>query len=135
VNAKLRVLQSGPSVSVQDLGRPGHLRFGVTCSGVMDRTSYAIANAALDNPPSNPVLEISLGGIILNCLEGTVSMAIAGGSFSALLNDKPLPPWSTFTVSTGDTLTVRPGVWGSWCYLAFAGQLDSKRWLDSYSVS
>jgi len=100
----------------------------------MDRTSYAIANAALDNPPSNPVLEISLGGIILNCLEGSISMAIVGGSFSALLNDKSLPPWSTFTISTGDTLTVRPGAWGSWCYLAFAGLLDSNRWLDSYSV-
>ncbi len=134
MNVKLNVLQVGPSVSVQDQGRPGHLRFGVTSSGVMDRTSFAMANAALDNPPTNPVLEISLGGIILNCVEGNMSLAIVGGSFTVMLNDNQLPPWSIFTMKTGDTLTVRPGDWGSWCYLAFAGELDANRWLDSYSV-
>jgi len=134
MNAKLHVTQVGPSVSVQDQGRAGHLRFGVTVSGVMDRTSFAIANAVLDNPPSNPVIEISLGGITLNCLEGSVSFAIVGGKFSAVLNNNPLPPWSMFTMNPGDSLTVRPGEWGSWCYLAFAGQLDANRWLDSYSV-
>ncbi len=134
MDAKLHVIQVGPSASVQDQGRPGHLRFGVTCSGVMDRISYAIANAALDNPPTNPVLEISLGGIILNCLEGSVSMAVVGGKFSTTLNDKPLPPWSIFTINAGDSLAIRPGDWGSWCYLAFAGQLDANYWLDSYSV-
>jgi len=127
-------MQTGPSVSIQDQGRPGHLRYGVTSSGVMDKTSFAIANAALDNPTSNPVIEISLGGITLNCLEGSVSIAIVGGSFSPVLNDNPLPPWSMFTVSAGDTLTVRPGEWGSWCYLAFAGELEADRWLESYSV-
>ena len=134
MDAKLHVLQVGPSVSIQDQGRPGHLRFGVTSSGVMDRTSFAIANAALDNPPSYPVLEISLGGVTLNCLEGSLSMAIVGGNFFVLLNDNTLPPWSIFTINAGDTLTVRPGKWGSWCYLAVAGRLDTNCWLDSYSV-
>lgn len=134
MDVKLHVLQAGPSVSVQDQGRPGHLRYGVSSSGVMDRTSFAIANAVLDNPPTNPVLEISLGGIILNCVEGNLSLAIVGGSFTVKLNDNQLPPWSIFTMKAGDTLSVRPGDWGSWCYLAFAGELDANRWLDSYSV-
>jgi len=134
MDAKLQVLQVGPSVSIQDQGRAGHLRYGVTVSGVMDRTSFAIANAILDNPPSNPVIEISLGGISLNCIEGSVSIAIVGGSFSCALNQNALPPWSMLTLSAGDTLTVAPGIWGSWCYLAIAGQLDAHNWLDSYSV-
>jgi len=134
MHAKLRVMQVGPSVSVQDQGRPGHLRYGVTSSGVMDRTSFAIVNAALDNSPSNPVIEVSLGGITLDCLEGSVTMAIVGGCFSPMINNNPLPPWSMFTVTAGDTLTVRPGEWGSWCYLAFAGELEADRWLGSYSV-
>jgi len=132
--AKLLVTQVGPSVSVQDQGRAGHLRFGVTVSGAMDRTSLAIANAVLENPPSNPVVEISLGGMTLNCLEGSVSIAIVGGSFSASINNNPLPPWCMLTIHAGDTLAIRPGDWGSWCYLAFAGKLDANRWLDSYSV-
>jgi len=130
----LKVLQAGPSVSVQDQGRPGHLRFGVTGSGAMDRTAFAIANAALDNPTSNPALEISLGGITLECSEGSVSIAIAGGSFTSLLNDEKLPLWSVFTMNAGDILKVRPGEWGSWCYIAFAGQIEAEQWLNSYSV-
>ena len=133
MDAILQVLQVGPSVSIQDMGRPGHLRYGVTASGAMDRTSYAIANAALDNPRSNPALEISLGGITLNCTEGAVSLAIVGGSFSILLNDKPIPAWSMLSLSAGDSLKIRPGGWGSWCYVAFAGLLDTNKWLGSYS--
>jgi len=134
MQAKLKVLQVGPFVSVQDKGRPGNLRFGVTESGVMDRMSHALANAALNNPDSNPAVEVSLGGITLECLEGTVSMAIAGGHFSSSLNDNALPAWSVFKVTAGDIIKIRPGKWGSWCYLAIAGQIESQRWLNSHSV-
>ncbi len=134
MSAKLKVLQVGPSVSVQDNGRPGHLRFGVTGSGVMDRSSYAIANAALNNPIGNPAIEVSLGGISLECLEGSLSMAVVGGSFSLLLNDHPIPAWAMFTMNVGDNLKVRPGDWGSWCYIAIAGLVDATPWLDSYAV-
>jgi len=133
MDAKLQVVQAGPSVSIQDQGRPGHLRFGVTVSGAMDRTSFAFANAALDNPITNPTIEISLGGITLQCVDGSVSIAIVGGSFSILLNDRPIPPWSILTLNAGDTLKVRPGDWGSWCYVAFSGLLDTNNWLGSYS--
>jgi len=132
--AKLNIKQAGPSVSVQDAGRPGHLRYGVTRSGAMDRAAFTIANAALNNPTSNPAIEISLGGITLECTEGSVSLAIVGGSFTSQLNEKTLPIWSAFTIHTGDTLKIKPGVWGSWCYLAVAGLIESPSWLDSYSV-
>jgi len=134
MQATLKVIQVGPSVSVQDEGRYGHMRFGVTRSGAMDRAALGFANAALGNPASNPALEISLGGITLECVEGSVSVAIAGGSFSSLLNDEKLPTWGMCTLIAGDILKIRPGAWGSWCYLAFAGQLDAALWLDSYSV-
>ncbi len=132
--ARLQVLHAGPSVSVQDQGRYGFMRFGVTGSGAMDRTAMAVANTALGNPDTNPVLEISLGSLVLECTEGSVSLAIAGGSFSLLLNNEKLPSWSTFSLSSGDVLKIRPGLWGSWCYLAFAGQIESEKWLNSYAV-
>lgn len=134
MQAKLNIVQVGPSVSVQDEGRTGHLRYGVTGSGAMDRAALAMANAALDNPRSNPAFEISLGGITLECTEGEISVAIVGGSFKTQLNDKPLPTWSAFTLHTGDSLKIKPGVFGSWCYLAVAGLIESPQWLDSHSV-
>lgn len=134
MHTRLSVLQAGPLVSVQDLGRRGHLRFGVTGSGAMDRVSYRIANAMLGNEPSNPAIEVSLGGLALRCDAGAVRVAIVGGCFSTVLNDQPVPPWALLTLNNGDTLKVRPGEWGSWCYLAFAGKLDAPQWLDSHSV-
>ena len=134
MQTSLTVLQAGPSVSVQDLGRPGHLRFGVTGSGAMDRVSYRIANAMLGNDNNNPAIEVSLGGISLQCDQGAVRIALVGGSFSTLLNDQLVPSWALLSLSAGDTLKVRPGEWGSWCYLAFAGKLDVPQWLDSHSV-
>lgn len=134
MQATLKVTQVGPSVSVQDEGRYGNMRFGVTRSGAMDRAALGFANTALGNSASNPAIEVSLGGLTLECTQGPVSVAIAGGAFSALLNDEKLPTWCMCTIEAGDTLKIRPGAWGSWCYLAFAGQLDAPLWLESYSV-
>ena len=134
MNAKLKVIHAGPLVSVQDTGRRGHLRFGVSGSGAMDSSSYALANAALNQPESNPAIEVSLGGITLNCLEGSIPVSIVGGNFSSLLNDVAVPSWALMCLHPGDTLAIRPGEWGSWCYLAFAGQIDSNSWLNSQSV-
>jgi len=132
--AKIKVEHVGPLVSVQDAGRQGHLRFGVSSSGVMDRNSFALANATLGNAESNPAIEVSLGGVSLTCLEGSVSTALAGGNFSVTLNKKIMPAWSLFSLNAGDSLIIRPGAWGSWCYLCFAGHLQSKAWLNSQSV-
>jgi allophanate hydrolase subunit 2 len=68
--ALLQVVQAGPHVTVQDMGRPGMMRFGLSASGPMDRTALAIANAALGNPPEAPGIEISRGGLTLELLEG-----------------------------------------------------------------
>ena len=50
-DAVLRVLRAGPLTSIQDLGRPGYARYGVTEGGPMDRTSHRIAQALAGNPP------------------------------------------------------------------------------------
>lgn len=134
MQAKFIVDLVGPSVSVQDDGRAGGLRFGVSRSGAMDRLSFHLANAAINNALTQPAIEISLGGLSLSCIEGRITAAIAGGHFNITLNDQTIPAWTIFTLTTGDRLRIKSGPWGSWCYLAFAGQLNADRWLDSCSV-
>ncbi len=135
MSVKLRILQIGPSSSVQDAGRRGHLRYGVTESGVMDRVAYHMVNAALGNPSDAPVLEISLGGAQIVCEEGSLSCAVGGGDFNVSLDGNDIPSWSIFTLTAGSTLRIRSGSWGSWCYIAFAASLQSERWLGSASVT
>lgn len=126
-SAQFKVAFAGPLVSFQDAGRPGHMRYGVAASGPMDRVAFEGAHVMLGNPPGGTTIEVSLGGLVLECIDGAVSIAAAGGAF-ALNGDAP--GWQVITVQKGDKITLRAGPWGSWCYLAFAGKISTNQWLD-----
>ncbi len=128
-DAVLEVLFAGPHVSVQDAGRPGLMRFGVPASGPLDRQAFAAANLALGNPPDAPAIEVSLGGLVLTCRSGEVGFAVAGGGFILDHAAQKRGSWTIATLRAGEKLAIRPGHWGSWCYLAFAGALQSPLWL------
>ncbi len=130
MTARLHVSAAGPLVSVQDAGRPGFARFGVTASGPMDRLAFATANVALGNSIGAAAIEVSLGGLKLDCVEGPVSLAVAGGGF-IVETDQKFGSWQVLTLTAGQSLTIRRGPWGSWCYLAIAGRLECATWLGS----
>jgi allophanate hydrolase len=132
--AVLAVTLAGPLVTVQDAGRPGLMRFGVPASGPMDRTSFAVANAALGNPLAAPGIEISIGGLSLECVEGEVSLACTGGGFHLEIDGTALGSWAVASLKAGSRLTIRPGFWGSWAYLALAGRLQASAWLGSLAT-
>ncbi len=134
VTAVFTIAQVGPHSSVQDGGRRGLMRFGVPASGPMDRAACTAANVALGNPPDAPALEVSIGGLALDCVEGAITLAVAGGGFQVAIGVVRTAPWTVATISAGSRLTIRPGASGSWCYLAFAGTLRARRWLSSAST-
>ena len=129
--AQIEILHAGPQVSLQDQGRFGLLRYGVPASGPMDRLAFAVANLAVGNPANTTAVEVSLGGLTVRCTQGPCSFALAGGNFLAHIDEKPLPAWCVATLQVGETLTIRAGRWGSWCYLAVAGVLSCNQWLGS----
>lgn len=129
--ARLRVARAGPHVTVQDAGRPGFLRFGVPWSGPMDRAAHAAALAALGADPQAPALEVSLGGLTLDCLEGALTVALTGGAFRLLIDGVPRGAWTVASLRAGQRLEVRPGPSGAWATLAFAGRLRARRWLGA----
>lgn len=137
-DASFRVVFAGPLVSFQDAGRPGHMRFGVPASGPMDRLAHAAANVALGEAADATAIEISMGGLVLECLSGAITLALAGGAFGLGYGDQKASSWIVFSIDAGEKLTIRPGGWGSWCYLAFAGDLDAPLWLEhsaTHSIS
>ncbi|WP_300513950.1 biotin-dependent carboxyltransferase family protein [Aliiroseovarius sp.] len=127
--ARFTVRFAGPLVTFQDRGRPGHKRFGVSASGPMDRLAHAAANVALGQLAGATAIEVSMGGIVLACTEGAVSLAVAGGEFGIDLAGSGPEGWAVLTIEAGQTLTLRPGRAGSWCYIAFAGELQCGHWL------
>ncbi len=129
--ASFVVVQAGPLVTIQDRGRPGLMRFGVPTSGPMDRMAYEIAQAALGERSPGAAVEISVGGLTLECVEGSVTLAIVGGGFAVSLGRISLGSWFVATIRSGARLAIRPGLWGSWTYLAFAGRLQAAAWLGA----
>jgi len=129
--ARFKVHFAGPLVTFQDAGRIGHLRFGVPASGPMDRFSFAAAHAALAQSQTGTAIEVSLGGIVLECVEGAASVAVTGGDFRTTCAGRDSAGWGVHTLQTGDKISIRAGVWGSWAYLAFAGHVEAAQWLGA----
>lgn len=130
-DAAFSVSFAGPLVTVQDAGRPGNMRYGVSASGPMDRLAYDAANAALGNRSGATAIEISLGGLVLHCKEGAITLAITGGDFVVEHGAQKSGSWTVLTIRKGERLAVRAGKAGSWAYLAFAGALQTEDWLGS----
>jgi 5-oxoprolinase (ATP-hydrolysing) subunit C len=130
--AALRVLSAGPGVTLQDAGRHGYLRYGVTAAGPMDPLAYATANRAAGNPAGSTAIEISLGGIELTTEAESLAVAFAGGDFTVSLDARPLPSAAmVLTLDPGAVLNIRAGQSGAWCYLAVAGRLVVPQLLGS----
>jgi biotin-dependent carboxylase-like uncharacterized protein len=134
VSAALRVLSAGPGVSLQDAGRRGYLRFGVTWAGPMDPFAFAVANAALSRPAGSTAIEVSLGGLELQGEGEPMALALAGGRFQASLDGAKLPSAAVVTLAPGAKLTIRAGSSGAWCYVAVGGDLDVPPVLGSTST-
>lgn len=132
--AIVRVLSAGPGATLQDGGRHGYLRFGVTAAGPMDPLAHATANLAVGNPKDATAIEVSVGGIEVSAESGPLGVAVAGGEFALSLDGRPLPPAAVLNLEEGAVLKIRAGGRGSWCYLAVAGQLTVPKVLGSHAT-
>jgi allophanate hydrolase len=132
--ARIRVDHAGPLTTVQDRGRFGYQRYGVTEGGPMDRTAFAIGQAALGQASGSTSIEVGLGGVSLRCVAGPVVVAICGGNFSLSVDGRPRHSWSVARLAQGMELAIGPGRWGSWCYIAVAGTIRWPVWLGSQST-
>ena len=82
---KLIVASIGPASSVQDGGRHGAQRYGLTSSGAMDRLALAAANTLVGNEPFAAAIEIGPFGTAFTAKDGAVRVALAGAPRGARL--------------------------------------------------
>ena len=121
MNAALSIIAAGPGVTLQDAGRRGYLRFGVTAAGPMDALAMATANRAVGAAAGATAIEISLGGIEVTADGATLPVAVAGGDFEVTLDGQRVPAAVRLALEPGARLRIRAGADGAWCYLAVGG--------------
>lgn len=119
----IRMITPGLLTTVQDLGRTGYQRMGISPSGAMDRKALKIANILAGNQPGEGALEMTMTGATIEFTEPDV-VAVTGGNFTPEINGAPAPMYAAFPVRAGDTLAFGPAKSGCRSYLAFAGGLD-----------
>ena len=121
--ARLTIESAGPGATIQDSGRFGWLRFGVTPAGPMDWVAFETANLALGNAPGAAAIEIGPGGLAL-ATDTPVPLAFAGGGFVWTRGGRELPAAACILLRPGETLRARAGRWGSFAYCAVPGGID-----------
>ncbi|WP_395666920.1 biotin-dependent carboxyltransferase family protein [Methylocella sp.] len=117
----LRIVAAGPGATVQDQGRFGFMRFGVTPAGPMDPQAFAAAAALAGNDGEAAAVEIGPGGISVTSEGAPLALAFAGGGFSWRRAGEPLPPAARLMLGPGEVLSARPGGRGVFAYLSVAG--------------
>lgn len=120
----LRITATGPGATIQDAGRRGYLRFGVTPAGPMDWVAMVTANIALGNRPGAAAIEIAGGGLTAVCEDQPVTLAFAGADFIWKRDGERLPAAGRITLQPGETLSARAGAWGGFTYIAVSGGFD-----------
>lgn len=116
----LHLTRAGPACTVQDAGRHGYLRFGITPAGPMDWIAHATANWLAGNSPGAAAVEIGPGGLSAAATE-PVRVALSARGFRILRNGNALPTRVAITLQAGDRLDVLPGPEHLWAYLALPG--------------
>jgi biotin-dependent carboxylase-like uncharacterized protein len=114
------VTDPGMKAFVEDLGRYGYQRYGVSVSGVADEFAGRVANFLAGNEPEAAVLEITLKGISLE-FKTDALFAITGSPCGYTLNGSPLELWQSHNAKAGDVLTGGFMTGGLRNYLALAG--------------
>jgi biotin-dependent carboxylase-like uncharacterized protein len=132
---KLIVAAIGPASSVQDGGRHGAQRYGLTTSGAMDRLALAAANTLVGNAPFAASIEIGPFGAAFTAKDGPVRVALSGASRSADIAGQQLAMDSSMTIADGETLSLGFAKGGAFSYLAIEGGIAGDQTFGSLAVN
>jgi 5-oxoprolinase (ATP-hydrolysing) subunit C len=133
--SKLVVSSIGPASSVQDGGRHGAQRYGLTPSGAMDRLGLAAANALVGSEPLAAAVEIGPFGAKFTARDGAVRVALSGVPRGGDIAGRAVIFDSSMTLAEGETLNLGFAQGGSFSYLAIEGGIEGEPMFGSLAVN
>jgi biotin-dependent carboxylase-like uncharacterized protein len=130
----LAIERPGLSSTLQDFGRFGYQRFGISGSGAMDVVAMRIANRLVGNEPATAVVEMSMTGLAARISGGRCLLAVAGADMPVAVNGRRLDGWRSFALEDGDRIDIGAATAGLYAYLAVAGGFAVAPTLGSLST-
>ncbi len=119
----LIVHEAHPGMTIQDLGRPGYLVYGLSRGGAADRLAINEGAALLGQTDTMAAVEMAgMGGVF----EATEDMRIAltGAPMRASLDGATLQWAASHVLPKGARLTIGPATGGIYGYLHLGGGID-----------
>jgi 5-oxoprolinase (ATP-hydrolysing) subunit C len=133
--SRLVISAIGPASSVQDGGRHGAQRYGLTPSGAVDQLALAAANCLVGNELFAAAIEIGPFGAAFTAREGAVRVALAGAPRNADISGRAVASDTSMTLADGETLTLGFARGGSFSYLAISGGIAGELMFGSLAVN
>jgi biotin-dependent carboxylase-like uncharacterized protein len=131
----ITITRISPGSTIQDAGRPGCLKYGMSRSGPMDEGAFAKTGALLAGKAGAAAIEFTMAGLEFSFAGPPAEMAIAGPGFAFAINDIEQDHGEPVTLSDGDRLLIGPSAIGVYGYLRFARELDVPLVLGSRSTN
>ncbi|MDX2020185.1 MAG: biotin-dependent carboxyltransferase family protein [Deltaproteobacteria bacterium] len=126
----IEIIAAGALTTVQDQGRAGLGRFGISPSGALDPFSLRVGNACVGNPKGAAGLEITGPGVALR-FYGSTWICLTGADLQATLQDEAVRVGDVVRVRDRQVLRFTSGRAGSRAWLTARGGLRSDKVLGS----
>ncbi len=129
----IEVLSNGALNTVQDLGRYGHRKIGISVAGAMDKLALAVGNLLLGNCSNSASIEVTIFPFRILFLHDSV-VAVTGADCAAELDGASVLPWWATAVVAGQVLVLSRPARGCRAYLSVRGGIDVPVVLNSRST-
>jgi biotin-dependent carboxylase-like uncharacterized protein len=116
----LEVIQPGALSLLQDSGRYGQHRIGLTNGGPLDPEAFYYCNRLLGNEPGSTAVEMSFGGAQFRATVDTF-ICVTGADMPLAINGREQPSWTVLPVTAGDDISLGFAEHGCRSYLGVAG--------------
>ncbi|MEZ5572644.1 MAG: biotin-dependent carboxyltransferase family protein [Halioglobus sp.] len=115
----MTVLHAGVLSLLQDSGRHGQHRLGMTTGGPLDGEAFHYCNRLLQNNAGSTVVEISVGGLQLVSHVDTY-LCVTGADMPLSINGQQRALWEVHRIESGDIIQVGYATSGCRAYLGVA---------------
>lgn len=129
----IKILNPGLCTTVQDAGRKGFLKSGITENGAMDKISFETANAILGNSENAAVLETTISGPEIYFFT-SADFCITGADIHPELNNVPCEMYKKIHAEAGSILKTGFATDGLRSYIAVKGGILVKKIFKSCST-
>ncbi len=128
----LHVIKAGPALSIQDLGRPGHMAQGLSRGGAADRLAIAEGAALLGQDIHLAALEMAgMGGVFEAAQD--MRIALTGAPMRAALDKETLHWNAVHILRAGQRIEIGAATRGLYGYLHVGGGFATPEILGSRS--